>query len=46
MGEGGDILYSQPPTLKPRSQNQLQQSADKARRNIPGVSRLAWKLTL
>ncbi len=46
MEEGGDILYSQAPTLKPRSQNQLQQSADKARRNIPGVSRLAWKLTL
>ncbi|KAL0041472.1 hypothetical protein WJX79_004709 [Trebouxia sp. C0005] len=40
MGEGGDILYSQPPTLKPRSQNQLQQTVDKARRNIPGVSRL------
>ncbi|KAL0050163.1 hypothetical protein WJX82_005580 [Trebouxia sp. C0006] len=40
MEEGGDILYSQAPTLKPRSQNQLQQSADKARRNIPGVSRL------
>ncbi|KAL0042006.1 hypothetical protein WJX77_000505 [Trebouxia sp. C0004] len=40
MGEGGDILYSQPPALKPRSQHQLQQTAEKARRNIPGVSRL------
>ncbi len=39
MGEGGDILYSQTPTMKPRSQQQLQQTADKARKNIPGVSR-------
>ena len=40
MSEGGDILYAKPPSTKPRTQQQLQQTADKARKHIPGAARL------
>ena len=40
MSEGGDILYAKLPSTKPRTQQQLQQTADKARKHIPGAARL------
>ena len=39
MSEGGDILYTKPSSIKPRTQQQLQQTAEKARKHIPGAAR-------
>ena len=39
MSEGGDILYVKPASMKPRTQQQLQQTAEKARKHIPGAAR-------
>ncbi|KAL3163124.1 hypothetical protein ABBQ32_009538 [Trebouxia sp. C0010 RCD-2024] len=40
MSEGGDIVYVKSPTMQPRTQQQLQQTAERARKHIPGASRL------
>ncbi|KAL3156121.1 hypothetical protein ABBQ32_012418 [Trebouxia sp. C0010 RCD-2024] len=40
MTEDGDILYAKPRSLKPRTQQQLQQTVERAQKHIPGAARL------
>ena len=40
MSEGGDILHVKPLLSRPRTQQQLQQTANKAAKHIPGAARL------
>lgn len=39
MTEDGDILYAKPRSIKPRTQQQLQQTVERAQKHIPGAAR-------